>query len=144
MRTDCVCCLLKSIIFCCVVSQFVARILQARSAAFLAPESPIASVPTGTPPGICAMESSESIPESALLLTGTPSTGSVVCEATIPGRWAAPPAPAMMTFKPRVTADFAYSFIKSGVRCAETTLHSCGMSNCLRIAAACCMVGQSD
>jgi hypothetical protein len=38
----------------------------------------------GTPPGICTIDSSESIPFSAALSTGTPSTGSVVCAATIP------------------------------------------------------------
>ena len=37
---------------------------------------------------------------SAALCTGTPSTGSMVCAATMPGRWAAPPAPAMITFRP--------------------------------------------
>ena len=39
-------------------------------------------------------------PFSALLSTGTPSTGSVVCAAVMPGRCAAPPAPAMMTSMP--------------------------------------------
>src|SRR5438876_734139 len=38
-----------------------ARIAAASSAALIAPERPIASVPTGTPAGICTMESSESI-----------------------------------------------------------------------------------
>jgi hypothetical protein len=65
---------------------------------------PIASVPTGTPPGICAIESRLSSPDSALLSTGTPSTGSGVIAAAIPGRCAAPPAPAMISFSPR---DFA-------------------------------------
>ena len=41
----------------------------------MAPGLPIASVPTGTPPGICTMESSESIPFSAADSMGTPSTG---------------------------------------------------------------------
>ena len=68
-----------------------------RSAAFFAPGSPMASEPTGTPAGICAMESSESRPFKARLSTGTPRTGSVVNAAAIPGRCAAPPAPAMMT-----------------------------------------------
>ena len=35
---------------------------------------------------------------------GTPMTGTRVFDAIIPGRCAAPPAPAMMTFKPRDTA----------------------------------------
>ena len=59
----------------------------------VAPGLPIASVPTGTPPGIWTIESSESSPWSAALCTGTPSTGSTVCAATMPGRCAAPPAP---------------------------------------------------
>ena len=37
--------------------------------------------------------SSESSPLSAALCTGTPSTGSAVCAAVMPGRCAAPPAP---------------------------------------------------
>ena len=36
--------------------------------------------------------------------TGTPITGSVVTAASIPGRWAAPPAPATMTRRPRSAA----------------------------------------
>src|SRR4029077_14118142 len=39
-----------------------ARIATARRAAFCAPASPIAKVPTGMPPGICAMDKSESRP----------------------------------------------------------------------------------
>ena len=35
------------------------------------------------------------------LSTGTPSTGSRVIDAAMPGRWAAPPAPAMITLRPR-------------------------------------------
>src|SRR5213082_1467717 len=47
-------------------SSETARILTASSPAFLAPDAPIASAPTGTPPSICAMERSESSPCSAL------------------------------------------------------------------------------
>jgi hypothetical protein len=47
------------------------------------------------------MESNESNPLSDLLTTGTPMTGSGVWLATMPGRCAAPPAPAMITRKPR-------------------------------------------
>ena len=68
-------------------------------------------------------------PCSAWLWTGTPSTGSIVCAATMPGRCAAPPAPAMITSRPRASASRAYSAIQSGVRCAETTRHSCGTPN---------------
>jgi len=57
------------------------------------------------PAGICTMESRLSIPFSALLSTGTPRTGSSVIDAAIPGRWAAPPAPAMIAFKPRDLAE---------------------------------------
>ena len=49
---------------------------------------------TGTSPGICTVESSESSPPWQSVGTGMPITGSVVCEATTPARWAAPPAPA--------------------------------------------------
>ena len=38
---------------------------------------------------------------------GTPITGSGVAAATIPGRWAAPPAPAMITRRPRSAAASA-------------------------------------
>ncbi len=36
-----------------------------------------------------------------ILTTGAPRTGSTVCAASMPGRWAAPPAPAMITSIPR-------------------------------------------
>ena len=48
--------------------------------------------------------------------TGTPTTGSGVIEATMPGRCAAPPAPAMITPIPRSLAVLAYSHSRSGVR----------------------------
>ena len=72
----------------------------ASSAALIAPALPMASVPTGMPPGICMIESSESLPSSACVLIGTPNTGSGVSDAAMPGRCAAPPAPAMITLKP--------------------------------------------
>jgi len=43
----------------------------------------MASVPTGTPAGICTMERSESTPRSTRDSTGTPSTGSVVFAAAM-------------------------------------------------------------
>ena len=46
-----------------------------------------------------------------------------------PGRWAAPPAPAMITSSPRPAAVDAYSAISAGVRCADTTWHSCATPN---------------
>src|SRR2546425_1019928 len=62
------------------------------------------TVATGTPAGICTMDSSESIPSRYFSGTGTPITGSGVTEATMPGRCAAPPAPAMITRSPRPAA----------------------------------------
>src|SRR5262249_43450328 len=74
-----------------------ANTLAASSAALMAPARPRARVRTGTPGGICTIEQSESIPAKALDSTGTPNTGSTVIDAVMPGRCAAPPAPAMMT-----------------------------------------------
>ena len=116
----------------------------ASSAAFVAPALPIASVPTGMPAGICTIESRLSIPLSAFDCTGTPKTGTIVLLAHIPGRWAAPPAPAMIARSPRPSAAAAYSNSRSGVRCALTTSHSCGTPSSSSIRAACCMVSQSD
>ena len=65
---------------------------------------PTETVATGTPAGICTMESSESMPSRYFSGTGTPITGSGVTEASMPGRWAAPPAPAMITLRPRSAA----------------------------------------
>src|SRR5690606_17343976 len=77
--------------------------------ALAAPAAPMAKVATGTPFGICTMDRSESRPCRCLDGTGTPSTGTVVMEATMPGRCAAPPAPAMMARRPSVAADLANS-----------------------------------
>ena len=109
-----------------------------------APALPMASVPTGMPPGICTMESSESRPFSAALCTGTPSTGTVVCAATMPGRCAAPPAPAMMTCRPRRSDSAANCAINSGARCAETMRHSWGTPKRVSISSAWRIVSQSD
>jgi hypothetical protein len=67
----------------------------------------MAKVATGTPPGICTIDKRLSMPLSALVSMGTPSTGSAVIEAVMPGRCAAPPAPAMIAFKPRPAAALA-------------------------------------
>ena len=117
--------------------------LTASRPALVAPELPTAVVATGMPPGICTMDSSESQPDSAWERTGTPMTGSVVCAATMPGRWAAPPAPAMMIFSPLARALCANSPISSGVRCAEITCFMYGTSNWSSISHACFMVSQS-
>jgi len=84
------------------------------------------------------------MPCKALLSTGTPSTGREVLLAHIPGRWAAPPAPAMMTFRPRGRADDAYSKSRSGVRWAETMRTSWGTASSASVAAACWRVSQSE
>ena len=47
------------------------------------------------------------MPFSAWLSIGTPSTGSEVIDAVMPGRCAAPPAPAMTTLRPRFLAECA-------------------------------------
>ena len=47
---------------------------------------PIETVATGTPAGICTIDSSESMPSRYFSGTGTPITGSGVTEATMPGR----------------------------------------------------------
>ena len=65
---------------------------------------PVATVATGMPSGICTIDRSESRPSSCARGTGTPMTGRVVIDAVIPGRWAAPPAPAMITRNPRPAA----------------------------------------
>ena len=88
----------------------------ASNAALVAPAAPMAKVATGIPAGICTMESSESMPFSAFDCTGTPNTGRLVLAAVMPGRCAAPPAPAMMASRPRARAPAAYSNNRSGVR----------------------------
>ncbi|EMI14813.1 hypothetical protein C883_3335 [Bacillus stratosphericus LAMA 585] len=90
------------------------------------------------------MDNKESSPFNAFDCTGTPMTGSVVFAATIPGKCAAPPAPAIMTLSPLPLASVAYSNIKSGVRCADTTCFSYGMFNSSKISHACFIVSQSD
>ena len=52
----------------------------------IAPALPIASVPTGTPAGIWTIDSRLSMPFSAWLSIGTPSTGSEVIDAVMPGQ----------------------------------------------------------
>src|SRR5215213_8533938 len=93
----------KSVICWRRPSSEAARMRTASRPALRAP--PTATVATGTPAGICTMESSESRPSRCLSGTGTPITGSGVTAASIPGRWAAPPAPAMMTRSPRPAAS---------------------------------------
>ena len=104
----------------------------------------MASVPTGTPAGIWTMESSESMPLSACDSTGTPNTGSGVMDATMPGRCAAPPAPAITTFTPLSRAPLAKATSRSGVRWAETIRASWPIPSASSVSAACFIVAQSD
>ena len=76
---------------------FRASTATASKAALMAPALPIASVPTGMPAGICTIDNRLSCPDRALDSTGTPNTGRWVIAAAMPGRWAAPPAPAITT-----------------------------------------------
>src|SRR4051812_18972474 len=62
----------------------------------------------------------------------------------MPGRCAAPPAPAMITWTPRDSASLANCFSQSGVRWAETIRHSCGTPKRLSISSAGDIVSQSD
>ena len=91
----------------------------------------IATVATGIPAGIWTIDKRESIPLSALLSTGTPITGMQVMDASIPGRWAAPPAPAIITFIFSDSAFFAYYIISIGVRWAESIQNSVFIPNSL-------------
>ena len=59
----------------------------------------IATVAVGTPFGIWAIERRLSKPFNVLLSIGTPITGKIVSDAIIPGKCAAPPAPAITTLK---------------------------------------------
>ena len=96
------------------------------------------------PAGICTIEWSESTPDSARLATGTPITGNSVSEATIPGRWAAPPAPAITTCSPRTAAPSANATISLGVRCAESTRTSQATPSRSSTSTAGCIVGRSE
>ena len=73
----------------------------ASNPALRGPPPPRPTVATGTSPGICTVDKSESSPPASSVGTGRPITGRVVCEAITPARWAAPPAAAMSTFNPR-------------------------------------------
>ena len=67
----------------------------------------IATLATGMPFGICTIDSNASSPPNGVTLIGTPITGSGVSEAAMPGRCAAPPAPAMITCKRLASALLA-------------------------------------
>src|SRR6478752_6477060 len=99
---------------------------------------------TGTPDGICTIESSESMPPRSDVFIGTPITGSSVYAAITPGRAAALPAPAMMTRTPRRAAVDAYSATPRGSRCAESTFISNVIARSSSSSAAACMTSLSD
>ena len=84
-----------------------ASMATANSAALAAPALPIAKVATGMPLRHLddRVERVEAL--QVRLSTGTPSTGTVVLAASMPGRWAAPPAPAMIARRPRPAAASA-------------------------------------
>ena len=83
------------------------RMRAARTAAFFALSTPTQA--TGTPGGICAIDSSASSPPATDFddVSGTPITGSDVWAATTPGSAAERPAPAMITRSPRIFAFLA-------------------------------------
>ncbi len=91
----------------------------ARTPAFFAPS--IATQATGIPGGICTAESSASRPPRDLPRIGTPITGRSVWAAATPGSAADIPAPAMITFSPRILALVQYSRTISGSRWALIT-----------------------
>src|SRR5262245_52143463 len=120
------------------------RIRAASAAAFFAPSTPTHA--TGTPGGICTIDSSASRPSSTLFddRSGTPMTGRSVCAATTPGRAAARPAPAINTRRPRSRAVRAYSATASGVRWAERTSSSCAIPRASSSATQSCIRSMSD
>ena len=105
--TDAVCSARHASSLAASAASLFASIDAASNAALTAPALPIANVPTGIPAGICTIDNKLSIPSSAFDCTGTPSTGNRVIDAAMPGKWAAPPAPAMIQLRPRATALLA-------------------------------------
>ncbi len=81
-------------------------------------------VATGIPGGIWTIDKSESKPFKQEESMGTPITGSVVKDATTPGRWAAQPAAAIITSMPVSSIPLIYSVTNSGVLCADAILNS--------------------
>ncbi len=62
----------------------------------------------------------------------------------MPGRCAAPPAPAMITLIPRVAASVPKATISRGMRWADSTIASKGIPKSSSADAAACMTGQSE
>src|SRR6516165_334256 len=130
--------------FCASAASVAARISTAKMAALTAPCFPIAVQATGTPPGICTIDSSESTPARAVVAMGTPITGKVVSAAITPARCAAPPAPTTTTLRPRSLARRAYSVVRAGDRWAEVISTSNGTPNCLSVDADSLITGRSE
>ena len=81
----------------------VARIAAASSAALTAPARPIASVPTGMPAGIWTMDNRLSMPFKRMAFRPARRARAAASRhAHMPGRCAAPPAPAMMHLQPAI------------------------------------------
>jgi hypothetical protein len=130
--------------FSAISASATPRICAARTPAFVAPGLPIETVATGTPGGICTVESSASHPFRADESIGTPMTGSDVWAATTPARCAAAPAPMMNTFTPRPGASDTRRITRSGDRCADATVISCAMPNSFNTSTAPCITGASE
>jgi hypothetical protein len=94
--------------------------MDAASSAAFSP-FPTPTVATGTPFGIWTIARSASRPSEIPPAIGTPITGSVVCDASTPGRCAASPAIAMKQRIPRASAPAMKRARSSGARCAEMT-----------------------
>ena len=108
----------------------VARMPTASRAALAAPALPIASVATGTPLGIWTIESSESRPLSAWLCDrhAEHRQHRLRRDHARQVRGAAGAGDDHLDARGR-RRSWAYSAIQPGVRCAETTRHSCGTPN---------------
>ena len=104
----------------------------------------IATVATGIPEGICTIEYRESTPPRSEVFMGMPITGKGNNAAHIPGRWAAFPAPAMITLKPFASADLAHSKKISGSRWAEMIVISCSTPSWSKTSAAFAITGISE
>ena len=97
------------------------------------------------PEGICKIERIESQPSIEFDdFIGTPITGMGVNAAIIPGKCAAPPAPAIITRIPLAYAFLEKSIDCCGVLCAERAFISKGISNSSNILAACSIIGKSE
>ena len=90
------------------------------------------------------MEYRESLPPKEVVCIGIPITGIGKIAAHIPGRCAAIPAPAMITFHPLLSADFAYSKNTSGSLCAEMIVISYSTPSSSSTSAAFAITGISE